>query len=38
MHRKIFERRDPWDFPCGPVVKALCSQSREPGFDPWSGN
>ena len=21
-----------------PVAKTLCSQCREPGFDPWSGN
>ena len=26
------------DFPGGPVVKTLCSQSRGPGFDPWSEN
>ena len=27
-----------WDFPGGPVSKALCSQCRGPGFNPWSGN
>jgi len=26
------------DFPVGPVAKTLGSQSREPGFDLWSGN
>ena len=26
------------DFPGGPVVRALCSQCRRPGFDPGSGN
>ena len=26
------------DFPSGPVAKTLCSQCREPGFDPWLGN
>ena len=26
------------DFPGSPMVKTLCSQRREPGFDPWSGN
>ena len=25
-------------FPGGLVVKTLCSQCREPGFNPWSGN
>ena len=24
------------DFPDGPMAKTTCSQSREPGFDPWS--
>ena len=24
--------------PGGPVGKTLCSQWREPGFDPWLGN
>ena len=28
----------PRDFPGGPVVKALRSQCRGPGFHPWSGN
>ena len=27
-----------WDFPGGPVAKPLHSESRGPGFDPWSGN
>ena len=26
------------DFSGGPVAKTLCSQSRGPGFDPWSEN
>ena len=26
------------DFPGGPVAKSPCSQNRDPGFDPWSGN
>ena len=26
------------DFPDGPVVKTLCFQSRQSGFDPWLGN
>ena len=26
------------DFPGGPVAKTPCSQSKGPGFDPWSGN
>ena len=26
------------DFPGGPEVKTPCSQCREHGFDPWSGN
>ena len=25
-------------FPGGPVAKTLCSQYKEPRFDPWSGN
>ena len=25
-------------FPGGPVVKILCSQCREPSFNPWSRN
>ena len=31
-------RRYQRDFPGGPVAKTACSQSREPRFDPWSGN
>ena len=27
-----------WDFPGGPVVKALHSQCRGPRFSPWTGN
>ena len=27
-----------WNFPGGPVPKAICSQCRGPEFDPWSGN
>ena len=26
------------DCPGGAVVKTPCSQCREPGLDPWSGN
>ena len=26
------------DFPGGPVANTQCSQCREPGFNPWSGN
>ena len=26
------------DFPGGPVAETPCSQCRDPGFDPWSGN
>ena len=26
------------ELPGGPVAKTLCSQCREPGFDPWTGN
>ena len=26
------------DFPYGPGAKMSHSQSREPGFNPWSGN
>ena len=26
------------DFPDGPVVKTLCSQHRERGFETWTGN
>ena len=26
-----------WDFPGGLLAKALRSQCREPGFNPWSG-
>ena len=26
------------DFPGSPVAKILCSQSRGPEFNPWSGN
>ena len=26
------------DSPGGPVAKTPCSQSRGPGFNPWSGN
>jgi len=26
------------DLPGGPVVKTLCCQCRESGFNPWSGN
>ena len=25
-------------FPGGPVAKTSCSQGRDSGFDPWSGN
>ena len=28
----------PQNFPGGSVAKTLCSQSRQPGFNPWSGN
>ena len=28
----------PWDFPGGPVAKALCSPCRGSRFDPSSGN
>ena len=31
-------KRGHWNFTGGPVVKTLCSQCREPGFHPWSGN
>ena len=34
MYKKVTYR----DFPSGPVVKTLCSQCREPGFNPWSTN
>ena len=27
-----------WDFPAGPVVRMLSSQSKAPRFDPRSGN
>ena len=27
-----------WDFPGDPVAKTLCSQCREPRFNPWSRN
>ena len=27
-----------WDYPSDPVAKTLCSQVREPGFNPRSGN
>ena len=30
--------KDYGDFPCGPVVKTLCSQCRGPGFSPLLGN
>ena len=34
-HKRPFPKRNPLgDFPSGPVVKTLCSQCREPGFDP----
>ena len=32
------KKKKPRDYPDGPVAKTPCSQSREPGFDPWSGN
>lgn len=25
-----------WNLPCGPRVKTLHTQCRQPGFDPWS--
>ena len=31
-------KKDPQDFPGGPVGKTPRSQCRGPGFDPWSGN
>ena len=27
-----------WGFPGGPMAKIPCSESRGPGFKPWSGN
>ena len=30
--------QQPWDFPCGPVVKTLSFYSRGRGLDPWPGN
>ena len=27
-----------WDLLSGTVVKTPCSQCRDPGFDPWSGD
>ena len=32
------QRRVGGDFPGGPMAKTLCSQSRGPGTNPWSGN
>ena len=32
------KKSDMRDIPGGPAAKALCSQCRGPGFDPWSGN
>ena len=26
------------EFPSAPVAKTLCSQFRDPGSNPWSGN
>ena len=34
---KVLEKKY-WDFPGGPVAKTPHSQSRGPGFHPWSGN
>ena len=33
-----FNQKKSGDFPGGPVAKALRSQCRGPGFNPWSGN
>jgi len=35
---KLIKIREPWVFPGSPVAKTPCSQSRGPGFNPWSGN
>ena len=32
------QKNEAGDFPGDPVAKTLCSQSRGPGFDSWSGN
>ena len=32
-HLKFFQ-----DFPGGPAIETSCSQCRELGFNPWSGN
>ena len=36
--RYLIKRQNSWDFPGGPMAKTPCSQHREPGFSPWSGN
>ena len=32
----LLQNRSCSDFPGGPVAKTMCSQCREPRFDPWS--
>ena len=36
FHSTVKETEDQ-NFPGGPVVKALCSQDRRRGYEPWSG-
>ena len=33
-----FKNDQIWDFPSYPMAKTLSSQSRQPGFEPWSGS
>ena len=37
-YAEVFREEQVWDFPGGPVVKALHFQCRGHRFDPWSGN
>ena len=34
----LHKQRKTRDFPGDPAAKTLCSQCKEPGFNPWSWN
>ena len=38
MRVTIILLKSSWDFPGGPVIKIVCSQCREHGFNPWLRN
>ena len=38
QHRVGIKNLNSGDVPGGPVAKTPCSQRKESGFNPWSGN